>query len=283
VLRLCFAGWFQCRLATDPDPTDEPRGVSGYTFALAGEPDLDGVIRMQPEGTTPRSHGPAIGVEVRRAERVRNGRRLALPGHALLGARVSLLPTRWAGAPRFVERNQVLALAHDRVIDPFHLEIAGDRVTIRRQAPWDAARPRLRIHDASPELLKRRAAVETTVDAERIRRATGIADALRFRAARRRRLVRNVASERDRPTRAALDKRIRELAIDDPRDRRVFTLRVVQRWSFALDGPAVLRGTARLGAPIDTARPWPIDFWMGAWDTDALCGWVEGVLEIPLR
>ncbi len=32
-----FAGWFQCRLATDPDPTDEPRGVSGFTFALAGE------------------------------------------------------------------------------------------------------------------------------------------------------------------------------------------------------------------------------------------------------
>ena len=37
---LKFTGWFQCRLATDPDPTDEPRGVSGYVRAVAGEPDL---------------------------------------------------------------------------------------------------------------------------------------------------------------------------------------------------------------------------------------------------
>ena len=40
-----FTGWVQVRLATNPDPTDEPRGVSGYTFALPGEPDLDRVLR----------------------------------------------------------------------------------------------------------------------------------------------------------------------------------------------------------------------------------------------
>ena len=33
-LYLHFEGYFQCRLATDPDPTREPRGVSGYTYAL---------------------------------------------------------------------------------------------------------------------------------------------------------------------------------------------------------------------------------------------------------
>ena len=42
-----FNGWFQCRLATDPDPYDEPRGVSGYVHAYAGEPDLD---RLKSEG-----------------------------------------------------------------------------------------------------------------------------------------------------------------------------------------------------------------------------------------
>jgi hypothetical protein len=31
---LKFGGWFQCRLATDPDPCDEPRGVSGYVHAV---------------------------------------------------------------------------------------------------------------------------------------------------------------------------------------------------------------------------------------------------------
>ena len=46
-LRIHFEGGFQCRLATDPDPTRESRGVSGYTYALAGESDLDQVICLQ--------------------------------------------------------------------------------------------------------------------------------------------------------------------------------------------------------------------------------------------
>src|SRR5688500_5259039 len=37
---LTFRGWFQARLPTDPDPFDEPRGISGYAWALPGEPDL---------------------------------------------------------------------------------------------------------------------------------------------------------------------------------------------------------------------------------------------------
>ncbi len=47
MLSITFAGWAQCRLPTDPDPYDEPRGVSGYMYAYAGEPDLDRLIRFQ--------------------------------------------------------------------------------------------------------------------------------------------------------------------------------------------------------------------------------------------
>ena len=72
MLRLSFEGWFQCRLATDPDPPDEVRGVSGWTFAVAGEPDLDRVIRLQPAGTITRSGGPTVGVTVTKAERGRH-------------------------------------------------------------------------------------------------------------------------------------------------------------------------------------------------------------------
>ena len=43
-----FEGWFQCRLATDPDPADEPRGVDGYIHAIPSERDLDRIIRLQP-------------------------------------------------------------------------------------------------------------------------------------------------------------------------------------------------------------------------------------------
>jgi len=43
---ISFEGTFEDRLATDPDPSDEKRGKEGWTFADAGEPDLDRVIRF---------------------------------------------------------------------------------------------------------------------------------------------------------------------------------------------------------------------------------------------
>lgn len=47
-LDIGFEGFFMCRLTTDPDPTDEQRGVSGYTLALAVEDDLDNWIQLNP-------------------------------------------------------------------------------------------------------------------------------------------------------------------------------------------------------------------------------------------
>lgn len=64
MIMMKFSGWFQCRLATDPDPSDEPRGVSGYMKALPGEPDLDRIIRFQPP-IFQRSHTQGVGVIVR--------------------------------------------------------------------------------------------------------------------------------------------------------------------------------------------------------------------------
>ena len=69
-LALSFEGWCSLRLPTDPDPSDEPRGISGYTFAFAGEPDFDRVLNLQPRaGMRYRSHGPKLGVTVRSAIR----------------------------------------------------------------------------------------------------------------------------------------------------------------------------------------------------------------------
>jgi hypothetical protein len=45
-LEIFFAGHFSCRLATNPDPFDEPRGKLGMTRAYPGEPDLDRHIRL---------------------------------------------------------------------------------------------------------------------------------------------------------------------------------------------------------------------------------------------
>lgn len=47
-IELFFAGHFVCRLATNPDPFDEPRGRAGWTCAYPGEPDLDRRIHFDP-------------------------------------------------------------------------------------------------------------------------------------------------------------------------------------------------------------------------------------------
>lgn len=46
-IQIHYEGYWQCRQATDPDPTEDPRGVSGYTYAVGDETDLDLIIRLQ--------------------------------------------------------------------------------------------------------------------------------------------------------------------------------------------------------------------------------------------
>lgn len=46
-LSISFDGFWLCRLATDPDPSIEQRGVSGFTYAIAGETLLEPSIWSQ--------------------------------------------------------------------------------------------------------------------------------------------------------------------------------------------------------------------------------------------
>jgi hypothetical protein len=120
-----FSGWFQCRLPTDPDPSDEPRGVSGYVRAVAGEPDLDRVIRLQPVGATPRSHCPTIGVTV---VRVFGDPRHGPDEHPLVGAAVDLLDDA-----KFEGRNHILAEDGFEAVVPCHLRIKKDGFVVQRR------------------------------------------------------------------------------------------------------------------------------------------------------
>jgi hypothetical protein len=47
ILHISFEGFFLCRLATDPDPSAEQRGVSGFTYSIAGESLLEPSIWSQ--------------------------------------------------------------------------------------------------------------------------------------------------------------------------------------------------------------------------------------------
>jgi hypothetical protein len=47
ILTIHYEGYWQCRQATDPDPSDDWRGASGYTYAVGHENDFDRIIRLQ--------------------------------------------------------------------------------------------------------------------------------------------------------------------------------------------------------------------------------------------
>src|SRR5437764_1422852 len=53
-LTIHYEGYWQCRQATDPDPSREPRGASGYVLSTGWENDLDQIIRLQRDEIDPR-------------------------------------------------------------------------------------------------------------------------------------------------------------------------------------------------------------------------------------
>jgi hypothetical protein len=235
MLRLRFGGWFQCRLATDPDPSDEPRGVSGSIKALPGEPDLDRIIRLQPPAFS-RSHTPQVGVEVRE---VRLDGEL-LRHQPLAGAAVNLL-----GDPVFKGENGVVAEDGKEPIVPFIFWVATEQVALTRacrDAPAYTERVARLKEDKEKEQdptclenIRRRIALLTEVDGSGQRTAT-----------------------------------------------RSFGVTLPYLVALAGDG-SVEDPDGRLEANIDLDRPWTAEFWMGGWDPDAMCAFMQGYLSVPTR
>jgi len=285
VLEIYFSGWFQCRLATNPDPSDEPRGISGYTFALAGEPDLDRIIRLQ-NPVAPRSNGPEVGVFVRSVVLGDpEGSAQTLDGadqHPLIGVAVD-----WLDGPRFESRNRLLS--EDRggvgIIEPFHLSISGGGVTIQREDILYPEDPDTSFHLLEPPALDRRAPIlkeGMMIDPGMVTAATGISDFVGYRAARKKQLEGDLRVATDEDSKAALAKRIRELSITDPHGQHTIALQAVQKRRFELNGPVVIDDAdGGLEVECDKSQDWPIEFWMGCWDADALTGYIGGSLKIP--
>jgi hypothetical protein len=268
MLRLRFDGWFQCRLATDPDPADEPRGVSGSIKALPGEPDLDRIIRLQPPAFR-RSHTPQVGVEVRE---VWLDGELA-PQHPLAGAAVNLL-----GDPIFKGENGVVAEDGKEPIVPFVLRVARDRVALTRGTPDTPEYTRF----PYPGLQ----AFGIVPAPGRIANATGIDDFQRCLDKRVERLEEDKEKEQD-PTRLEnIRRRISLLTEVDGRGQRTatrfFGATLPYLVPLAGDG-SVEDPEGRLGTNIELERPWTAEFWMGGWDPDAMCAFMQGYLSVPTR
>jgi hypothetical protein len=285
-LVLPFEGWIVLRLPTDPDASDEPRGVSGYTFAFAGEPDLDRVLYLQPPSDwEPRSGSPKpLGVSVQGATRS-DGTRC----ERLDGATVDLVD-----GPVLENRQWTIALPGYEPIVPFHLRIKGDGLSISRDIPLDPARPDLPVYEVDPAVIAVQAADGMQFEPQTIGHATKIWDSLDEVKKRLAMLEDDLAREHDPDRRTALDGRIAELryAVDNPKDRRVTARYFVERFAFPMLGPpatiegdqvAVTGGTLDPGNadPKSPTPPWTIAFWIGAWDPDVLCAYMQGALEIP--
>jgi hypothetical protein len=257
MLWLKFGGWFQCRLPTDPDPTDEPRGVSGYAVAVAGEPDLDRIIRVQPP-VVERRHCPTVGVSVKAV--FQDG---ALADHPLLGARVELLDN-----PKFEGRNGIIAEAGFEPIVPFHLRISKGTFSLQRRHQ-DAESPPYADLQASG----------ITAAPGAISEATGIWDLGEQWADRRTKLTADIAASSDATFIAAAKRRLQTLG--NPRLLGFFGARM--QYAFALAGTSAISDPDnQLGVPIDTGADWPVEFWFGGWDADCLSGYMQGYLGIPL-
>ncbi len=187
VLSLHFEGWLECRLATDPDPTDEPRGVSGWTFALAGEPDLDRIIRLQPEHAVNRVLRSPVGVRMHAVSIA--GERV--PDHPLRDAPMELLDD-----PVFDGRNGIVAEDALEPIVPFHIRISHNGITLRREH-----KDRNGIFIAAPPVDPIDPPVDPLLEA-------GIGVPATFRARRKADLERSLESTTDETQRVALHKRI---------------------------------------------------------------------------
>jgi hypothetical protein len=292
MLRLEFEGYFQMRMATDPDPTDEKRGVSGYTFALAGEPDFDAKIHFQPDEPGvyqreygPTSEGPVIGVTVRRA--TRHGQ--AVP--ELTGARVALVDAQ------ILEHNGVLVRNDLFIIEPLRVRVTKDEKVIADRVDWlNPADPKMAQWEATSAMLLRRQPKRFVTNSPEVAAATGLPDPsnktlMENRKQRRTSLEELLKTTKDPVKIAALETRIEQLEIveqwwnlsegtwsERPIDRRAYTLALqLEGWDIGVNGE-VLKET--VGA--DRTRPWPLRFWLGGWDGDALCAYARGSWEIPL-
>jgi hypothetical protein len=269
-LSLDFDGWYQVRLATGGDPYNDPRGLSGWIFAYAGEPDLDRRLRLQPEGTFLRDGidpGIAIGVQVRAA--TLDGQ----PRDEFVGARVDLLD----GAC-FEGHNGVFAGDGDEPVVPFTLAVTGDGVRARRSAADAYAAPYLGQASLG-------AAFGDSVAAQALRAGAGLpAQAtpdnvlahLRAAAARLRALITTATQRGDTDAVLVLRHRLGQLTA------AWWAFGAAVAWRLRLTGSdPELHAPSDFG-PAATGAAWWVELISTGFDSDACCALLRGVLHIPV-
>lgn len=301
MLDINFEGYFMCRLATDPDPTNEERGMSGYTMALATEDPLDQVIRLQADDSwlqlNARRPMPemkiSIGVTVRSAT-FQGARYDGAPG--LIGAKVYLDGTDFPlPGPTFESRNSTVG-SDDTfafVVNPFNLRIQNDETGVMLTAtdfvdPANPDKALWQIND--PSVYGRRLPSCVTIGDTEVAEVINVFDSYGYFRDRRlylEKLIRDACAERDGATKeqcGQLDARIesyksRIYQLEHWGDRVISKIRTRVGWEHTINGPQKVEGN--LGGYADATQPWNVRYWFGGWDGDLLLGYARGTLSVP--
>ncbi|MBE7448333.1 MAG: hypothetical protein HS111_05450 [Kofleriaceae bacterium] len=301
LLEIDFEGYFACRIATDPDPSNEGRGMSGYTMALPRETRLDQIIRLQVDAeylarnARPPLPDMAIRIGVGVTSVRYDGAPFAPAAQALAGATVELVGSDrpFADGPVFESRNNIVgnddAMAF--VIAPFHLVIRGPGATLTATDYLDPADPtRQTWQFTDPAAYARRISTcQVEGDAE-VAEAVNVYDPYGYFRDRRRFLEREIArAEAALPgaepaTRARLEAdiqgyRSRIFQLERWGDRVISKIQTRVDWRHDLNGPQTVTGA--LGGTADTGTPWRVAMWFGGWDGDLLIGYTRGRLTLP--
>lgn len=286
-LDIGFQGYFTCRIATDPDPSNEDRGMSGYTMALPNEDRLDQIIRLQADAEfwsrnmrKPLDEMPyKIGVQVSRVQF--DGRDYA-PAASLVSSLVYLDGRNGQEGPVFESRNNTTGSDDTMafVIDPFVLRIDGPAATITAidyLDPSDPAKPVWAITD--PAQYARRLTRCVSENDQEVAQAIGVFDAYGYFRDRRRFLEQQIAAGGDPATIESYRSRLFQL--ETWGDRVISKINLRCDWMFDINGQQLVTQRQPLGGTLITNQPWTVSFWFGGWDGDLLVGYMRGLLRIP--
>jgi hypothetical protein len=303
LLEIQFQGYFLCRLATDPDPTNEERGVSGYTMSLLDEDPLDQVIRTQitPEYAARNLREPAerqgirVGVDVYNV--LFDGKPFDRGLQVLQGAKLF-----FEGAddpfpgPIFDSRNNIVGSDDNMsfVINPFELAIRNDKVDLKAIDYLNPADPRQKIWQIEdPSTYTSRLPTAFASGSTQASASIQVFDIYGYFRDRRRwlgdrikELEKALAEGKGDP--AAIEAKIQGLTtriyqIEFWGDRFATKLQFQLTYSLNINGPQTFTGQEHLGGEVDTTHPWPVTFWLGGWDGDLLTGFMQGSLSVPFR
>jgi hypothetical protein len=286
-LSLRFRGWFQSRLATDPDSSQHTRGATGNSFAWIGEPELDRVIRFRPDEAIGRSHCPPIGVEVFEAQILELGQEQGTQVPEWVGATVALL-----GNPKFIGRNHITS-EDGEPIDPFELDVRSKAGEYRLSRAVlgsgileaDDMTPLERRATGRYPVAPPRADKQSLAENFRVARSLGTeaTSPLSYLEDRQRRLRQDLERlDKDDPLgieHAQVAARLRFL--DEFRPGTMPWMRFFFQLPYRHTISSLPMTADVPGGKVIGTAPWLIEYRMGLYDSDALSALVWGELRVP--